>query len=139
MRALPLPAMEKPIVSYEVPPRNPDVHPQRAVADAVLRDVPTVGYRRRRILDEAAEIVTKDRNNQYGDPETEFQTIADLWSAYLERIYPELDLPRLLVAHDVAAMMALLKVARIAANPQHRDSWVDLAGYAACGAEAAGH
>lgn len=38
---------------------------------------------------------------------------------------------------NVAAMMALLKIARTKANPAYLDSWVDLAGYAACGAEAA--
>jgi len=37
--------------------------------------------------------------------------------------------------HDVALMMALLKIARLKGNPIHGDSWVDLAGYAACGAE----
>jgi hypothetical protein len=36
---------------------------------------------------------------------------------------------------DVAAMLALLKIARLQQSPNHRDSWVDLAGYAACGAE----
>ena len=40
-------------------------------------------------------------------------------------------------AHDVAVMMALLKVARIKQNPQHIDNWVDGAGYFACGGEIA--
>ena len=39
--------------------------------------------------------------------------------------------------HDVAAMMALLKVARIRHSPDKRDSWCDLAGYAACGFDVA--
>ncbi len=34
---------------------------------------------------------------------------------------------------DVAVMGALIKVARLAETPDHEDSWVDLAGYAACG------
>jgi hypothetical protein len=34
-------------------------------------------------------------------------------------------------------MMALMKIARLATNPAHEDSWVDLAGYAACGASVA--
>ena len=39
-----------------------------------------------------------------------------------------------------AAMLALLKLARIKhSEGRHRDSWVDLAGYAACGAECALH
>jgi hypothetical protein len=31
-------------------------------------------------------------------------------------------------------MNALIKVARLSTNPTHKDSWIDLAGYAACGA-----
>lgn len=36
---------------------------------------------------------------------------------------------------DVAMMMALLKIARIRTGTATNDSYVDLAGYAACGAE----
>ena len=38
-------------------------------------------------------------------------------------------------ANDVAMMMALLKIARIRTGTATDDSYVDLAGYAACGAE----
>ena len=47
-----------------------------------------------------------------------------MWSAYLG-----VDIEQ----HDVAAMMALLKVSRIRWSPTKRDHWQDLAGYAACG------
>ena len=40
-------------------------------------------------------------------------------------------------ATDVAMMMALLKIARIAGGAGTRDSFIDLAGYAACGGECA--
>ena len=36
---------------------------------------------------------------------------------------------------DVAAMMIMLKVARVRNGKAKDDSWVDMAGYAACGAE----
>jgi hypothetical protein len=36
---------------------------------------------------------------------------------------------------DVAAMMILMKVSRITTSPGKEDNWVDIAGYAACGAE----
>ena len=36
---------------------------------------------------------------------------------------------------SIANMMILLKVARLKSSPSHKDSWVDVAGYAACGAE----
>ena len=84
---------------------------------------------RKECLDMAAQCVLQDRANQYGGPEDTFGRIAKLWSAYLGT---KLD------GTDVAAMMGLLKIARLRANPTHGDSWVDLAGYAACGAELAG-
>lgn len=39
---------------------------------------------------------------------------------------------------DVAMLMALLKIARICSGTGTADSFVDLAGYAACGGEIAG-
>lgn len=76
------------------------------------------------MLREAEQLVDGDRNNQYGDPRQDFQRTAAMWSAYLGvEIAP----------HDVAALMAMLKISRIRWSPGKRDSWVDLAGYAACG------
>lgn len=80
---------------------------------------------RAEILDTAKHYVLKDRNATHGDPEDNFGRIAELWAAYKRVSFN---------ATDVAAMMALMKVARIAQSPDHRDSWIDLAGYAACGA-----
>lgn len=87
---------------------------------------------RKDILDKAQSIVVNgDRETQYGTPEESFNKIAKLWSIYLG--------PRVtsLKASDVAAMMALLKIARISGNHYSEDSWIDLAGYAACGGELA--
>ncbi len=83
------------------------------------------------ILDKAKTIVTGQREQTYGGPEKSFQTIADLWNAYLSR---DSFIVQLTPA-DVAAMMVLMKVARLSASPDHEDSWVDIAGYAACGGE----
>lgn len=84
---------------------------------------------RQAILDEASAAITGAREDTYGGPETSFLTIAKFWSAYLDHFVDP---------HDVAAMMALMKLARLKhSEGQHRDSWVDLAGYAACGAEVA--
>ncbi len=83
---------------------------------------------RKECLDMAAQCVLQDRASQYGGVEDNFRIIANFWSVYLGRkVYPA----------DVAMMMALLKIARAKANPAHADSFVDLAGYAACGAELA--
>ena len=80
------------------------------------------------ILDTAKQMVCGQREQDYGTPEDNFKTIADFWTAYLG--YP-------VDATDVAAMMALLKIARISTGTATADSWVDLAGYAACGGEIA--
>ena len=82
------------------------------------------------LLDGAEEAVNGDRNVQYGDPNADFQRTADMWKAYLSGVYAA---DRDIEPHDVAAMMALLKLSRIAWSPEKFDSWMDLAGYAACG------
>lgn len=80
-------------------------------------------------LSAAADCVCKSREEQYGSPEDSFGTIAGLWSIYLGRkISPE----------DVAVMMALLKIARIARGRFKADSYVDAIGYIACAGEIAG-
>lgn len=87
---------------------------------------------RKEILTLVEESVCKNRQDIYGPPEDSFSTIADFWSVYLSR-HPQ----GALQPHDVAAMMALMKIARIVANPAHMDNWVDLTGYGACGGETA--
>jgi hypothetical protein len=82
-------------------------------------------------LDKANSIVNGARADQYGGPEDSFSRIASLWSSYLTS--PELSFS--FSSADVACMMALLKIARLRNSPDHEDSWVDLAGYAACGSE----
>ena len=84
---------------------------------------------RKEILAAAEECVNGDRNQKYGAPEDNFSLIAALWSAYLK-----CDIG----AEDVASMMIMLKIARAAGSfYEDEDSWVDIAGYAACGGEIA--
>lgn len=85
---------------------------------------------RQETLNNAMAIVHGKRETEYGSPEDSFGTIAQLWGAYLGHE---------IVSHDVAALMVLLKVARLRNDPLHEDSWIDVAGYAACGAECAQH
>lgn len=85
------------------------------------------------ILDAAAIAVCSDRKKTYGEPEENFTKIANLWNAYLYEASGAVD-PEILGPEDVAAMMILLKLARvIGSGYQDADSWVDIAGYAACG------
>lgn len=80
------------------------------------------------LLAEALRLIVGDRNNTHGEPTQDFTRTAKLWNAYLEGRTQ-------LEAHDVAVLMCLLKISRISWSPDHRDNWVDLAGYAACGYE----
>jgi hypothetical protein len=83
---------------------------------------------REQVLDEAKSYIMADRNQDYGTPEQNFTDIAEFWTTYLGHpVQP----------HDVAAMMQLMKISRVKTNPNKRDSWVDGAGYAACGFEVA--
>ena len=90
---------------------------------------------REEILEAAKKIVCGDREAGYGKPEDNFGLIAEFWGAYLRASGVKTDDWELLDAVDVAAMMALLKIARIATGKNKADNWIDLAGYAACGGE----
>ena len=87
---------------------------------------------RKDILEAASKAVhAQDMDHDYGRPEDNFTTIAELWNTYLDA----LDCDCLeLEARDVAAMMILLKIARVATSKK-KDNWGDIAGYAACGGE----
>lgn len=90
------------------------------------------------ILHAAEKCVCGQRETDYGTPEDNFKAIAELWSVYLDRISVGKHGNTIVDEKDVAVMMALLKIARIAAGGGKADSWIDLAGYAACGAECEG-
>ncbi len=82
--------------------------------------------KRKETLENAMKCVCGERQDQYGSPENNFARIANLWTAYLGVEVSSV---------DVAMMMALLKIARVKTGTATDDSFVDLAGYAACGAE----
>ena len=81
------------------------------------------------ILDKAADLITASRDEMYGDPRTNHQRIADLWSVILG---VEVD------ADEVILCMIAVKMSRLIKTPEHEDSWVDIAGYAALGGEITG-
>lgn len=92
---------------------------------------------RKEILEKAMSCVNGDRDEQYGKPENSFDTIAKFWTVYLNaaRNGEILTSAVSIKGSDVAAMLALMKVARISAGVFKADNWIDLAGYAACGGE----
>ena len=81
-----------------------------------------------RVLKDANRLVGTDRQSEYGDAHKNYKRIAALWSLL---IGVEIDAPK------AALMMASLKLDRAWQNPEHRDSFVDLAGYAAIARESA--
>lgn len=78
------------------------------------------------ILDKAKIVINGERQDQYGNPEDSFSDIARLWT-----VYTGVEIS----AHDVAMMMALLKVARIKGGAGSEDSYIDLCGYTALAAD----
>ena len=83
---------------------------------------------RRYALRQAEEYVSGARNENYGTAEQNFSRIAALWTAYRDN-------GEMYTTADVANMMILLKVSRLNESPNHLDSWIDIAGYSALGAE----
>lgn len=76
------------------------------------------------VLRSAEELIQGDRDEQYGPHLENHKRIAQIWSAITGVEYsPE----------TVAAMMIGLKLARLGNRMDQRDSWVDIAGYAALG------
>lgn len=81
---------------------------------------------REQTLDEAKKCIMGNREQDYGTPESNFTTIASFWSDYLGMN---------ISAQQVADMMILMKISRIKNGGGTGDSYVDIAGYAACGNE----
>ena len=73
-------------------------------------------------LEHAAGLVTR-RRREYGEPVDLFEQVATRWSLTLgTKVSPA----------QVALCLIDLKLARLARDPKHLDSQVDVAGYAAC-------
>lgn len=87
------------------------------------------------ILTAAQVCVCGDREQDYGNPESNFSRIAEFWTIYMRDRCVTSGTDICVLPQDVAAMLALLKIARIASGHAKADNWVDLAGYAACGGE----
>lgn len=87
-----------------------------------------MGEAKKECLEIASGLVTGDRAETYGPPGLNFERQAALFAVIAECADPQ-------------ARMALfnicIKVARLIHSPRHLDSWIDIAGYAACGYEVA--
>ena len=76
------------------------------------------------ILDDAKEAI--ESHTEYGSPTANHERIAYLWNIFIDYKSTDGISPK-----DVMAMMILVKISRIMETPEHKDSIVDIAGYAA--------
>lgn len=77
-----------------------------------------------KIVDIAKGLVYGDRGEAYGHPAEDYARVALIWSGIL--------------GVDITPVQAIqcmvgIKLSRLSNTPDHRDSWVDIAGYAECG------
>lgn len=83
---------------------------------------------RKQVLHKAEALICGDRQEDYGDAQTMHMKIGQIWEVITGKHYtPE----------EVAMMMIGLKLARLSNDTEKMDSWVDICGYAALGAEIA--
>ena len=98
-----------------------------------LRDDPVNDPVKPDILKEAHDIINGERQDQYGNPEDSFETIADLWNAYLYNRFHDRAIA--LNALDIPHLMTLFKIARMLGQGNKRDNYTDAIGYLAIAAD----
>lgn len=81
------------------------------------------------MLHRAQALIRGQRQQDYGDKLQNFSQIAMLWQGYLA---PKLQFQSAITPEDVALCMILVKMARLSKSPDHKDSVLDIAGYAGC-------
>lgn len=86
------------------------------------------------ILRDALDLINGDRADDYGDAATNFNRIANGWNLILTDALRTHG--RIMPAH-VALMMDWVKTSRLLVSLDHKDSWIDKAGYTALGGEVA--
>ena len=78
------------------------------------------------LLNQAQTIIKGDRNLRYGDPKINYKRIIEGWQLILGTEITE---------GQYGMMMIWMKIARLMEDETHMDSWIDIAGYAACTGE----
>jgi hypothetical protein len=84
------------------------------------------------IASRAAELIGGDRDKMHGDRRINFDNIARLWSAWFAN---KRSLSIYLHGSDVAELMALLKIGRMASGEYNVDDAIDGCGYIALAGE----
>lgn len=84
---------------------------------------------RAELLQDAELLITSQRNKDYGPPTENFANTAAMWTVLLRS---KLKDGEFITPVDVANLMAALKLARTIQDTGNYDTYVDIAGYAAC-------
>jgi hypothetical protein len=92
----------------------------RAALDELLKPAKPKQPPRAKLLAEAIDITTGDRQRDYGEPVANMRRIAAIYSGMTGKPF---------TATDVCDVLIALKLARAQENPTHRDSHVDAAAY----------
>jgi hypothetical protein len=85
------------------------------------------------IASRAASLISGDRNSTHGDIVQTHAGIAEIWNAILTAAGKAPDTP--LDAHDVALLMAGMKIARAYNGAYNEDDYTDAVGYMAIAGE----
>ena len=80
---------------------------------------------RKRFLKEVEQTLEGDRQVDYGDASKNFARIARMW---------EVIFGHQVTLEQVHLAMIAVKMSRLVNSPEHQDSWIDIAGYAALAA-----
>lgn len=102
--------------------------PKCIVPDEAPQSQPHHPAPREVAIETARALITGDRHRAYGPAERNLQSIADLWSFYMDT---EID------AVQAANMMALMKIARMKTDAKKEDNYFDAIGYLAIAYELA--
>lgn len=86
------------------------------------------------ILSQAHELIAGARQAEYGPPQDNFVRIGTFWTDYLHML-GLLKSGARIKANEVAIMLNLLKVARLAGGKPSDDTYTDAAAYIALAAE----
>jgi hypothetical protein len=96
---------------------------------ATLRNPPDVLSPVNTVCDEAKRLVYGDRQEAYDHPAVNFARIAQMVNLLLaKKLRPSQEV----LPEEVALILIAVKYSRLINEPTHRDSLVDLCGYALC-------
>lgn len=119
-------ALDTEMLTFRLPTEVADLvmeHPEAAIA--ALENF----TKKPSMLQQADATINGPRQSDYGDKLTNFAQISMLWQGMLA---PKLLPDSRITPEDVALLMMLVKMSRLAKSPDHFDSVLDIAGYAGC-------